>query len=68
MGIKKVRIRIGLDGRTQFKVEGGQGADCIDFTRALEQAVGSVENRELTADYHEAATAPVRDEQKERGL
>ena len=41
MGIKKVRIRIGLDGRTQFKVEGGQGADCIDFTRALEQAVAS---------------------------
>ena len=68
MGIKKVRIRIGLDGRTQFKVEGGQGADCIEFTRALEQAVGSVENRELTADYHEAAAAQVRDELKERGL
>jgi len=68
MGIKKVRIRIGLDGRTQFKVEGGQGADCVEFTRALEQAVGSVENRELTADYHEAAIAQVRDELKERGL
>jgi len=68
MGIKKVRIRIGLDGRTHFKVEGGQGADCIDFTRALEQAIGSVENRELTADYHEAATAQDRDELKERGL
>ena len=52
MGIKKVRIRIGLDGRTQFKVEGGQGADCIDFTRALEQAVGNVENRELAALLH----------------
>lgn len=68
MGIKKVRIRIGLDGRTQFKVEGGQGADCIDFTRALEQAVGNVEKRELTADYHEAAAEQVRDELKERGL
>jgi len=68
MGIKKVRIRIGLDGRTQFKVEGGQGADCIDFTRALEQAVGNVEKRELTADYHEAATEQVRDELKVRGL
>ena len=68
MGIKKVRIRIGLDGRAQFKVEGGQGADCIDFTRALEQAVGNVENRELTADYGEAATAQVRDELKDRGL
>ncbi len=68
MGIKKVRIRIGLDGRTQFKVEGGQGADCIDFTRALEQVVGNVESRALTADYHEPATDQVRDELKERGL
>ena len=68
MGIKKVRIRIGLDGRTQFKVEGGQGADCVDFTRALEQAIGNVENRELTEDYHEAASEQVRDELKERGL
>ena len=68
MGIKKVRIRIGLDGRTQFKVEGGQGADCIEFTRALEQAVGNVEKRELTADFHEVATEQVRDELKERGL
>ena len=38
------------------------------LTRALEQAVGNVENRELTADYHEAASAQVRDELKERGL
>ena len=68
MGIKKVRIRIGVDGRTQFKVEGGLGADCVDFNRALEQAVGSVENRELTADYHEAATEQVRDDLKERWL
>ncbi len=68
MGLKKVRIRIGLDGRTQFKVEGGQGADCIDFTRALEQVVGDVENRTLTADYHESATEQLRDELKERGL
>ena len=36
------------------------------FTRILEQAVGNAENRELTADYHEAATAQVRDELKER--
>jgi len=66
MGIRKVRIRIGLDGRTQFKVEGGQGTDCIDFTRALEQAVGSVEQRELTADYHQPATEQVRDEQQQQ--
>lgn len=36
--------------------------------RSTESPLGNVENRELTADYHEAATEQVRDELKERGL
>jgi len=51
MTIKKMRIRIGRDGRTEIRVEGGQGDDCLAFTRAVEQALGTVEQRELTADY-----------------
>lgn len=51
MGIKKMRIRIKQDGRTEIRVEGGQGDDCLTFTRAVEQALGQVEKRELTADY-----------------
>jgi len=51
MGIKKMRIRIGRDGRTEIRVEGGQGDDCLAFTRSIEQALGQVEKRELTADY-----------------
>ena len=51
MGIKKMRIRIGRDGRTEIRVEGGQGDDCLAFTRTMEQALGQVEKRELTADY-----------------
>jgi hypothetical protein len=46
-----MRIRIGRDGRTEIRVEGGQGDDCLAFTRAVEQAVGTVEQRQLTADY-----------------
>jgi len=67
---KKMRIRIGRDGRTEIKVEGGQGDDCIAFTRTLEEALGQVEQRELTADYHDAETlaVPAREELKERGL
>jgi len=53
MGIKKMRIIIARDGHTEVRVEGGQGDDCLAFTRALEQAVGRVEQRELTADYHD---------------
>jgi len=53
MSIKKMRIRIRRDGRTEIRVEGGQGDDCLAFTHAIEQALGTVEQRELTADYHE---------------
>jgi len=51
MPMKKMRIRIARDGRTQIRVEGGKGADCLDFTRAMEQALGVVEHRELTPEY-----------------
>lgn len=51
MGIKKMRIRIARDGRTEIRVEGGQGDDCLSFTRAVEEAVGEITQRELTEDY-----------------
>jgi hypothetical protein len=51
MPMKKMRIRIGRDGRTEIRVEGGEGSGCLDFTKAMERALGAVEHRELTADY-----------------
>ncbi len=42
---KKMVITIGLDGQTSVKVEGGVGANCEEFTRAVERAVGQVEER-----------------------
>lgn len=52
MGIKKMQIRITKDGRTEIRVAGGQGEDCLAFTKAMEQALGQVQQRELTEDYH----------------
>ncbi|KOR29414.1 hypothetical protein TI04_08695 [Achromatium sp. WMS2] len=52
MGMKKMRIRITQEGRTEIKVEGGSGEDCLLFTNALEQALGKVQQRELTEDYN----------------
>ena len=51
MASKKMRIRIGLDGLTQIAVEGGQGGNCVEFTRSVEQALGAVEERKFNADY-----------------
>lgn len=53
MGSKKMIVRIGRDGATTIRVEGGEGDDCLLFTRAVEQALGVVQQREFTADYHE---------------
>jgi hypothetical protein len=43
--MKKMRIKIGNDGRVTMRVEGAEGETCLDFTRAFERAVGSVEKR-----------------------
>lgn len=51
MPLKKMKIRIADDGRTEIAVEGGAGDDCLAFTSAMEQALGKVERRTLTADY-----------------
>ena len=51
--MKKMHIRIGRDGKTEIRVEGGQGDDCLAFTRAIEQAIGAVEQRELCPEYHD---------------
>lgn len=70
MGIKKMRITIGRDGQTRIRVEGGEGDNCLAFTRAVENALGAVAERELTADYHaqESLAVTTSEELQERGL
>jgi len=53
--MKKMRIRIGKDGRATVKVEGVVGPGCLEFTKAIEEAIGEVEERELTDAYHQEA-------------
>ena len=52
MSTKKMKIHIDRNGHTEIRVECGQGDNCLAFTKAIEQALGQVEQRELTADYH----------------
>lgn len=44
--MKKMHIRIKLDGKTEIRVEGAQGDECLAFTRAMEESLGEVETRE----------------------
>ncbi len=66
MAMKKMRIRVTNDGRTEITVEGGEGGDCLEFTKAMEQALGQVEQRELTEDY-EKEPVQVFEQETERG-
>jgi hypothetical protein len=43
--MKKMHIRIDPEGKTTVRVEGAVGDECLDFTRAIEKALGTVENR-----------------------
>ena len=50
--MKKMRVRIGCDGKVTVKVEGAAGPECVEFTSLFEKAIGDVEKREYTEDYN----------------
>ncbi len=68
MSTRKMIVRIGRDGATTIRVEGGQGDDCLAFTRSVEQALGTVQQREFTAEYyeHDPLAVPAREDVKTR--
>jgi hypothetical protein len=45
--MKKMHIRIKRDGKTEIRVEGAEGHDCLAFTHSVEKALGVVETREM---------------------
>ena len=47
---RTLRFKIRQDGRVEETVEGLVGEACIDLTEKLEDALGTVERRELTSD------------------
>ena len=48
-----MRILIKKDGKTEIRVEGGQGDNCLTFTKAVEKALGAVEERTHLPEFHE---------------
>lgn len=55
--MKKMKITISRSGQVSIAVEGAVGPECLEFTKAMEQSVGVVENRVLTDAYHEENVA-----------
>ncbi len=63
--MKKIRIRIGRDGKTAMQVEGVAGPGCLELTKAFEQAIGEVEERTLCDAYHQEVSEEVSEDLEE---
>jgi Protein of unknown function (DUF2997) len=53
MEMQELEITIDKEGRVQVAVRGVKGDGCRELTKNIENAVGTVEGREYTAEYYE---------------
>jgi hypothetical protein len=50
---REMEIEIDRDGKVNIKVKGIQGADCLEFSQFLEEALGETVEQELTSEYYQ---------------
>jgi hypothetical protein len=53
MEMQELEITIDREGRVQVAARGVKGGDCLGLTKNIENAVGTVEEREYTAEFYE---------------
>ena len=65
--MKKIKITLHRDGTQKIEVLGAVGPECVEFTRELEQRLGTpVGARELKPEYPETEAETQRDYEVER--
>lgn len=52
---REMKISIGPDGGVNIEVVGVPGADCMDFSKFLEEELGEVVAQERTAEFYQEA-------------
>lgn len=50
--MKEIKVHIAKDGDVKIETSGFTGQACKDATKALEKALGAVDNREYTDEYY----------------
>jgi hypothetical protein len=53
MEIQELEITIDKEGKVQVAVRGVKGEGCLEITKNIENAVGTVEERGYTAEFYE---------------
>ena len=62
----EVEIVVSRDGTITVEAIGVVGAGCMELTRAMEEALGSVESRSCKVEFYEEAQAGEQLAQRER--
>lgn len=52
----EIFLTVNHDGSSQIEVVGGDAKTCLEQTQALEDALGTVENREFKPEYRQINT------------
>lgn len=55
--MRKIELLISPQGESTLKTHGYAGADCLEASKWLEQALGLTLKEQKTADYYQAAHA-----------
>jgi hypothetical protein len=50
---REMEIEIGRDGKVNITVNGVQGAECLEFSRFLEEALGETLEQDRTSEYYQ---------------
>jgi len=53
MAQQEIIMEIAPDGTITMKIRGVKGKQCIEITKALEEALGIIKERRLTTEYYQ---------------
>lgn len=49
---KKIVVRIGKDGKAKVSAYGFSGQSCLDVSKAIEEAMGVIQDRSYTEEFY----------------
>jgi hypothetical protein len=64
---QELEFSIDDDGKISIKVIGAQGAECLEMTKAIEEALGIVTDRQKTSDFYVQPQKQQTDQQQGSG-
>ena len=64
---REIEVKIGPDGSVSFEVKCVKGESCMDLTKALEDRLGTVVERERTPEFYQQEEGVVETDYIKRG-